>query len=161
MKSLPYSDNIEELEQIDKVKSRVLKFVMYKKRTEAEIRNKFHNTFDEKIFEQVMEELKSLDYINDYNYIERAVNEFVALKNMSIKEIKFKLLSKGINSDDIENYISKNYDYLKEFEENSAKNIFLKKSDSMELIDIKFFLKKKGYMEESIKNAELIYTGDN
>ena len=78
MKSLPYSDNIEELEQIDKVKSRVLKFVMYKKRTEAEIRNKFHNTFDEKIFEQVMEELKSLDYINDYNYIERAVNEFVA-----------------------------------------------------------------------------------
>ncbi len=161
MKNLPYSENIEELEKIDQVKSRVLKFIMYKKRTEQEIRNKFHNTFDNDIFEQVIEELKELGYIDDNNYIERAVNEYISLMNMSIKELKYKLLSKGVKSDTIDDYFSDNYDRLLEFEEKSAENIFLKKSSLMEIQDIKLFLRKKGYMEESIKNAEHIYTGNN
>ncbi len=161
MEILPYSENIEELEQIDKVKSRVLKFIMYKKRTETEIRNKFRNTFDDNIFEQVIEELKELGYIDDNNYIERAVNEYISLKNMSMKELKYKLLSKGIKSDIIDDYFSENYDKLLEFEEKSAENIFLKKSSLMEIQDIKLFLRKKGYMEESIKNAEHLYTRNN
>lgn len=161
MEILPYSENIEELEQIDKVKSRVLKFIMYKKRTETEIRNKFRNTFDENIFEQVIEELKELGYIDDNNYIERAVNEYINLKNMSMKELKYKLLSKGIKSDIIDDYFSNNYDTLIEFEEKSAENIFIKKFSLMEIQDIKLFLRKKGYMEESIKNAEHIYTRNN
>ena len=161
MKNLPYSENIEELEKIDKVKSRVLKYIMYKKRTEQEIRNKFHNAFDDNIFEQVIEELKELGYINDDSYIERAVNEYISLKNMSIKELKYKLLAKGIKSDVIDDYFSNNYDRLLEFEEKSAENIFLKKSSLMEMQDVKLFLRKKGYMEESIKNAEHLYIRNN
>lgn len=161
MEILPYSENFEELEQIDKVKSRVLKYIMYKKRTETEIRNKFRNTFDDNIFEQVIEELKELGYIDDNNYIERAVDEYISLKNMSMKELKYKLLSKGIKSDIIDDYFSYNYDKLLEFEEKSAENIFLKKSSLMEVQDIKLFLRKKGYMEESIKNAEHLYTRNN
>ena len=96
MEHLQFSANLEKLEEIDKVKSRVLKYIFYKKRTENEIRNKFKDTFDQDIFEQVIEQLKELGYINDTNYIDRAVNEFIALKCMSMKELKYKLLAKGL-----------------------------------------------------------------
>ena len=32
---------------------------------------------------------KELNYINDSSYVERAVKEYMALKNMSIKEISY------------------------------------------------------------------------
>ena len=155
-----FSDNLEELEKIDNVKSRVLKYIVYKKRTEAEIRNKFKNEFDDNIFEQVIDQLKELGYINDENYIDRAVSEFIALKSLSIKELKYKLLSKGVKSNDIEDYLSNNYDELKEYEINSARKLFSKKASSMDTQEVKMFLRKKGYTEESIKDAEYFYTGN-
>ena len=154
-------DKLERLEEIDGVKSRVLKYIVYKKRTEIEVRNKFKGVFDEDIFEQVIENLKDLGYIDDVNYIDRAVNEYISLKNMSIKEIKYKLLSKGINKNLIEDYFSNNYEELEEYEMKSAENIFLKKMHTMDENEIKLFLRKKGYLEESIKNAEYIYTRNN
>ena len=154
-------EKLERLEELDKVKSRVLKYIVYKKRTEFEVRNKFKGVFNEDIFEDVIENLKELGYINDENYIDRAVNEYTSLKNMSIKEIKYKLLSKGINKSLLEDYFSKNYDQLLEYEAKSAENIYLKKISTMEEIEVKLFLRKKGYMEESIKNAEYIYTRNN
>ena len=160
MKHLQFSNNLEKLEEIDKVKSRVLKYIVYKKRTEKEIRNKFSDTFDEEIFEQVIEQLKELGYINDTNYIDRAVNEFIALKSMSIRELKYKLISKGLSSNLIEDYCSANYEELLEYEKKSAEKIMLKKLPTMDIQEVKLFLRKKGYMEESIKNAEHLYTGD-
>ena len=151
-------EKLERIEELDKVKSRVLKYIVYKKRTELEVRNKFKGIFDDDIFEEVIENLKNLGYISDENYIDRAVNEYTSLKNMSIKEIKYKLLNKGINKSLIEDYFSKNYDQLLEHEAKSAENIYLKKISTTEELEVKLFLRKKGYMEESIKNAEHIYT---
>mgnify|MGYP002579643163 CR=1 FL=1 len=65
-------------------------------------------------------------YIDDLNYIDRAVNEFVALKNLSIREIKYKLFAKGLSNDIIDEYISSNFDELMEYEIKSAKNIIIK-----------------------------------
>ncbi len=154
-------EKLKRLEEVDKVKSRVLKYIVYKKRTENDIRNKFKNEFDDDIFEEVIENLKDLGYINDESYIDRAVNEFMALKNMSLKEIKYKLLSKGINKNLIEDYFSNNYDQLLEYEIKSAENLYLKKISTMEENEVKLFLRKKGYMEDSIKNAEYVYTRNN
>ena len=154
-------EKLKRLEEVDKVKSRVLKYIVYKKRTENDIRNKFKNEFDDDIFEEVIENLKDLGYINDESYIARAVNEFMALKNMSLKEIKYKLLSKGINKNLIEDYFSNNYDQLLEYETKSAENLYLKKISTMEENEVKLFLRKKGYMEDSIKNAEYVYTRNN
>lgn len=161
IESLNFTNDIEKLkrlEELDKVKSRVLKYIVYKKRTETDIRNKFKSVFDDDIFEEVIENLKKLGYINDENYIDRAVNEYTSLKNMSIKEIKYKLLNKGINKSLIEDYFSNNYDQLQDYEMKSAENLFLKKINTMDENEVKLFLRKKGYMEESIKNAEYIYT---
>lgn len=161
MEHLQFSNNLEKLEEIDNVKSRVLKYIVYKKRTETEIRNKFRDTFDEEIFEQVIQQLKELGYIDDTNYIDRAVNEFIALRSMSIRELKYKLLSKGLKSNLIEDYFSANYEDLLEYEAKSAEKIMLKKLPTMDIQEVKLFLRKKGYMEESIKNAEHLYTGDS
>lgn len=145
--------SLDEFEKFDKMKSKVLKYVIYKKRTEQEIRKKFEKEFDENILNDIIEELKENKYIDDFNYIERAVNEFVNLKSLSIKEIKYKLYSKGIKSNLIDDYISANIDELKEYEVKSAYKIINKKMNSMETEDIKLYLLRKGYCEDNIRQA--------
>lgn len=140
-------------EEFDNLKTKMLKYIMYKKRTEKEIRQKFAN-MDEQMVDEAIEYLKEAGYINDLNYIERAVSEYVNINTLSIKEIKYKLMSKGIDSKLIEDYISNNIDMLQEYEEASAQKIYNKKINTMEKIEIYSFLRKKGYREDSIKQIE-------
>ena len=144
---------MEYIEEFDKLKTKVLKYIMFKKRTEQEVRQKFREDSIE-LLNDVIEELKELNYINDENYINRAVNEFKNLKNMSIKEIEYKLMTKGIKKDIISNYICKNKEELLDYELNSAKNIFIKKQNAIATEEIINYLKKKGYLEETIKIAK-------
>ena len=142
-----------DIEEFDKYKTIVLKYALYKKRTEKEIRLKFGNTIDSEILDDIIEELKENKYIGDEQYIKRAVNEYVSLKNLSIKELKYKLISKGISMDMLEDYISSHREEIEEYEKQSAENIVIKKSVNMDENDIKAYLIKKGYKEENIKNA--------
>lgn len=144
---------IEELEEFDKLKTKVLKYIMYKKRTEQEIRRKFSNIDNQEMLEDVIENLKEIGYISDENYIERAVAEFMNLNNLSIKELKYKLMSKGINSNVMDNYFDKHLEELEKYEINSARNIILKKQFSMEEQQLIQYLLKKGYRMDSIKQA--------
>lgn len=146
-------NNFLKLQEFDKMKSKVLKYALYKKRTEQEIRQKFSKELEENMLDDIIEILKSNSYIDDYNYIERTVREYINLKNLSIKEVKYKLFSKGIKTSLIEEYISENEELLNDFEQKSAYNIVLKKRNSMTDEDIQIFLMKKGYREESIKQA--------
>ena len=130
--------SLEEFEKFDKMKSKVLKYVLYKKRTEQEVRQKFSKELEENILNDIIEELKDNSYIDDYNYIERAINEFVNLKSLSIKEIKYKLYSKGVKSSLIEEYINKNIDTLQEYEEKSACKIYNKKINAMNSCEIQY-----------------------
>lgn len=146
-------DNLDYLEEYDKLKTKVLKYILYKKRTEKEIMQKFSFGIEEEILEDIIDELKEAGYIDDNNYIERAISEFMALKNLSIKEIKYKLFAKGLNSDIIDEYISNHNDELNDYEIQSIKNIFYKKQISKDEEDIKQMLLKKGYKLENIKEA--------
>ncbi len=141
------------IEEYDKQKTKVLKYVLYKKRTIKEIQTKFNMQIEENMLEDIIEELKENGYISDENYIERAVAEFMALKNFSIKEIKYKLMSKGITNSIIEDYLQAHQEELEEYEQKSAKNIVIKKSMNMDENEIKQYLMKKGYTQESIENA--------
>jgi len=140
------------IEEFDKLKTKVLKYIMFKKRTEQEIRQKFREDSGE-LLDDVIEELKEIGYINDTKYIDKAVNEFKNLKNMSIKEIEYKLMTKGLKKDIINNYIYENKEDLLNYEINSAKNILIKKQNILEQEEIITYLKKKGYLEETIKIA--------
>ena len=140
------------IEEFDKEKTKVLKYVLYKKRTEQEIRRKFINQIEENMLEDIIEYLKEAKYIDD-ELIKKTVNNFIALKNMSIKEIEYKLLAKGLDKKEIENYLCENREELEQYEIKSAKNIVYKKSISMEEEDIKQYLLKKGYEAENISKA--------
>ena len=124
-------DNIEEF---DKLKTKVLKYIMYKKRTEREVIQKFSSSVDQNLLEDVIEHLKEIGYINDENYIERAVNEFMAINTLSIKEMK-------------------NKDEILEYEINCARKIIIKKQTQMEKEEIEQFLYRKGYSSENIREA--------
>lgn len=140
------------IEEFDKLKTKVLKYILYKKRTEQEVRQKFKLDSGE-LLDDVIEELKELGYIDDRVYMEKAVKEYMNLKNLSIKEIEFKLMSKGIKKTLIDDYIYNKREELLEYELKSATNIINKKVSSTEEVEVLNYLKKKGYMEESLKIA--------
>ena len=104
------------IEEFDEQKTKVLKYIIYKKRSEQEIRNKFSKTIDENMLEDIIDYLKEAGYINDKEFIEKTINNFKLLKNLSIKEMKYKLLAKGLDKDDIEDYFYENKEELEEYE---------------------------------------------
>ncbi len=133
------------VEEFDIQKTKVFKYIMFKKRTESEIRNKFRSQIEEDMLEDIIQYLKEAGYINDYNFIDKQVNEYMNLKNMSIQEIKYKLMTKGIDKRLIEKYIEEHYEELQEYENKSAENIKTKKSNQMDEKEIEQYLYKKGY----------------
>lgn len=141
------------IEEFDKQKTRILKYILYKKRSEGEVRTKFSGTMDENLLDDVIEYLKEAKYIDDKDYIRKTVNNFIALKNLSIRELKYKLLAKNLNKNDIEDYLYDNKEELEEYEKKSSGNIIYKKSSSMEQDEIKQYLLKKGYKIENIQKA--------
>ena len=143
------------IEEFDKAKTKVMNYIMYKKRTEYEVRNKFSKALEENLLNDIIEYVKEAGYLSDTEYIKRTILEFKALNNLSIKEIKYKLYSKGIESSLIEDYFSENSDELYEYELKSAKNIFFKKQNTMDEDEIENYLRKKGYKEEIIKQARV------
>lgn len=140
------------IEEFDKCKTKVLKYILYKKRTEQEIINKFSNEIEENLLEDIIQYLKDAKYIDDKEYIRKTINNFMSIRNLSIKEIQYKLLSKGLSKRDIEDYISNNKEELENYEIKSAKNIIYKK-DSLESEEIIQFLLRKGYKLDNIKKA--------
>ena len=141
------------IEEFDKAKTKVMNYIMYKKRTEYEVRNKFIKILEENLLNDIIEYVKEAGYLSDTEYIAIAVSEFQDLNNLSRKEIKYKLYSKGIENSLIEDYFSENRNELNDYELKSAKNIFIKKQSTMNEEEIKNYLMKKGYREDIIKEA--------
>jgi len=141
------------IEEFDKAKTKVMNYIMYKKRTEYEVRNKFSKTLEENLLNDIIEYVKEAGYLSDTAYIDRAVSEFKALNNLSRKEIKYKLYSKGVENSLIEDYFSENAEELGEYELKSAKNIVIKKQGAIDEEEIENYLRKKGYREDIIKQA--------
>lgn len=140
--------DFEKLKEFEKQKIKVMNFIMYKKRTEYEVRQKFSRTMDEDTLGEIIEYIKEAGYLSDKDYIERAVNEFMALKNLSIFEIRNKLYAKGISRDDIDDYIAEHREELQEYEERSRENIIRKKSAIMNEQELNNFLYKKGFHKD-------------
>ena len=139
------------VEEFDRLKTKVMNYIMYKKRTEYEVKNKFSKTIEENLLNDIIEYVKEAGYLSDTKYIERAIQEFISLNNLSRKEVRYKLYSKGIQNDLIEDYFSIHSDELYEYELKSAENIKIKKQSTMDEDEIKNYLRKKGYIEDIIK----------
>ena len=62
------------IEEFDQQKTKVLKYILYKKRTESEIRTKFSKEMEENLLEDIIEYLKEAKYIDDKEYIRKTEN---------------------------------------------------------------------------------------
>lgn len=145
-------ERFEEAERIEKVRNKMIKYILYKKRTEQEVRMKFEDE-DQEIVEDAIEYFKEQKYIDDNDYIVRSMNEFKAIKHLSIKEVVYKLTSKGVNKKILDEYICQNKENMLEYEISSAKAIILKKRGSQEDKTIRDYLFRKGYMSETVNIA--------
>lgn len=150
---MEYMKSFEEAEKIDKLRSKMMKYILYKKRTEMEVRQKFCDE-DENAVEDAIEYFKELNYIDDENYIQRSMQEFINLKNLSLKEISYKLCQKGVNKRLVEDYIAKHEDELFAYELQSAKRIWNKKIQNSDENSVKEFLYKKGYTQTTIQKIQ-------
>ena len=144
IENLESSLDFKKLKEFDKQKTKVFKYITYKKRTEQEVRKKFKGQIEDEMLEEIIEYLKEAKYLDDYDFIERQVREYMNLKTLSIKEIKYKLMTKGLDRKLIEQYIDKNYEELNEYEKRCAEKIKQKKSGSSEE-EIRQYLYRKGY----------------
>ena len=138
------------IEEFDEAKTRVMKYIVYKRRTEQEVRTKFKSTIDDNMLEDIIDYLKDAGYLDDNEYIEKAINNFKLLKNLSLFEVKNKLFAKGISKDSIDDYFYENKEDLNEYERKSISNLIYKKQKDMELEEIKQYLLKKGYKSDNI-----------
>lgn len=150
---MEYTENFEEAKKRDQLRSKMLRYILYKKRTEQEVRQKFCEE-DENEVEDAIEYFKELHYIDDWNYIERSLQEFINLKNLSIKEISYKLCQKGVNKGLLEDYMGKHEEELLTYEIHSARKIWDKKIANSDEKSIKEFLYRKGYKAETLRKLE-------
>lgn len=137
--------NFDKLKEFDEQKTKVFKYITYKKRTEQEVRNKFRGQIDEDMIEEIIDYLKEAKYLDDYEFIEKQVREYMNLKTMSITEMKYKLSAKGLDRKLIEKYIDNNYEELREYEKRCIEKIKAKKAGTMEEQELNQYLYRKGY----------------
>lgn len=141
------------IEEFEEYKTKVMSYILYKKRTEYEIRKKFCNSIEENMLEDIIEYVKEAGYINDKEYVKKLFSEYMNLKSMSIREIKNKVYSKGIYADYIEDYINENRETLEEYELNSAKRLIEKKQNVKDPKKLKLYLLNKGFDSEILSKA--------
>lgn len=142
------------VEEFDQYKTKVMSYVLYKKRTEYEVRNKFCHTIEEDMLDDIIEYIKEAGYINDAEYVKKLFSEYMTLKAMSIREIKNKVYSKGVYVDYIEDYISENKEALEEYELNSIKKIIDKKKNQAQPQKLMAYLLNRGFEPDLIAKIE-------
>lgn len=133
------------------IEEKLMKYVVFKKRTEKEVKEKCKILkYDEELIEEIIEYLKDNSYIDDENYVCKYIQNVMRLKKCSINEIKIDLLKRGINEDLIDTYINEE---VEEFELNSAKLLAEKKIKTMELEKVKRYLLNKGFSYSNVSKA--------
>ena len=141
-------------EEFDKYKTKVMTYILYKKRTESEVRKKFCSVIEEEILDDIIEYVKEAGYINDQEYIKKLVQEYMNIKEMSIRELKLKLYQKGIYADEINDYINENREMLEEYELNSARKVFDKKKNLNDKQKITRYLLNRGFDPDILSKIE-------
>ena len=57
------------IEEFEKQKTKVMNYIMYKKRTQQEVKNKFINQIPSDILQEIIEYVKQAGYLDDNDYI--------------------------------------------------------------------------------------------
>lgn len=146
---------MEKTPEYIKARGKAIKYIMYKFRTEHEVRNKLLELeFNEDIIDKVIFDLIELEYINDNEYVKKFIESNKKSKKNSKSMIKLKLRDKGIDIVTIDKYFIEN-----DFNEiDTIKNILLKKrfSSNLEYEEknkIIAYCVRKGFCLSDVKKA--------
>lgn len=134
------------------IDSKLMKYVIFKKRTEHEVREKCKTlNYTSEYIDEIIDYLKEAEYINDDIYITKYINNLLKLKNSSVAEVKLDFMKRGIDFDKVDSDLVES---LYEHEKESAIYLAAKKYKSGDSIDkIKRYLNGKGYVYANISNA--------
>ena len=135
------------------VDDKVMHYVLFKRRTENEVRNKCKLLkYNEDKTEEVIAYLKEAGYINDKVYIQKYIANVKILKHISKNEIRMDLMRRGVNMDWIDDALAD--ESLEEFEIESATYLMNKKLRAGEELEkVKKHLRNKGYSYNNILKA--------
>lgn len=135
------------------VDDKVMRYVLFKKRTENEVRNKCKLLkYDENKTEEVIDYLKEAGYINDKVYIQKYIANVKILKHASKNEIRIDLMRRGVDIDWIDDALAE--ESLEEFELDSATYLVNKKLRAGEELEkVKKYLQNKGYSYTNVLKA--------
>ena len=131
---------------------KLVSYVLYKKRTISEVREKCKNLgLTEEDINEIIEYLIENGYLDDEKYVMKYILEVIKLKKKSRQEIKIDLIRRGINEQLIEKYLTEE---LRIFEIKCAKELAIKKYKSCkDILKVKKYLMSKGYAREAINIA--------
>ena len=143
-KELAESD-IEEINEqcnFTKAKKQAIKYILYKARTSFEVVKKLEILgYDEDIIEKVVQELKSLSYIDDELYVEKYIKDAINLKKYGNHRIKIELQRKGIKDD----IINKKLEELNIDEKEQLRFMIEKRINRYQSIELKTLNKLRSY----------------
>ncbi len=134
---------ILETEVYSAAKSAAVSFLALKLRTAFEVEQKLSEMgYDEATIEKVVENLKEINYIDDYNYACKYIAEKTKLKPKSVKLLSLELSQKGI-PDDI---IGSAFEAFELDEEAVAVELLRKKYSKYSSFDEKTIQKMKTFL---------------
>lgn len=148
--------SIKENIEFHAAKSAALRFVAIKLRCVHEVRDKLNQEgFSGFTTDKVIEELKSLGYLNDKLYVQKYIYDRSKLKPKSKRMLRMELIGKGLADDDIDSVL----DEWRIDETSVAYGLAKKKFGKYNLHDekifkkIQLFLRHRGFSFETILDA--------
>jgi regulatory protein len=137
-------------------KSKATRYVSFTLRCEGQIRNKLKlEGYDIEVIDRVIEDLKSLGYINDKMYVQKYLYDRIKLKPKSKKLLRYELQKKGVSLEDIDEVLSS----WKMNEQDVVEGLIKKKFGKYDLSNPKIikrvysFLGHRGFSTEIINDA--------
>lgn len=146
----------EEKEALEQAKTRILRFLSFRPRSEKEIIGFISKKgFDEKIISHAVEQLKNLKFIDDTEFAKWWIEQRQTFNVKSKFIIKGELLQKGVDKEIINDLLEKTGDdyqtALLTFEKNKHK--FKNYSGREFFQKASAFLQRKGFSFETIKKV--------
>ncbi|HHW32441.1 MAG TPA: regulatory protein RecX [Clostridiaceae bacterium] len=149
----------EELELIrndilyNSARSAAIRYVSLMLRCESEVRNKLKTDgYEQSTIDKVIEDLKSLGYINDKLYAQKYVYDRMKLKPKSKRLLRFELQKRGISTEDIEEVLSD----FKMNEQDIIESLIKRKFGKYDLNDPKIYKRAFSFLVYRGFNTELI-----
>ncbi|MBI2621917.1 MAG: RecX family transcriptional regulator [Candidatus Levybacteria bacterium] len=145
---------------IDRYYNLSLRFLSYRPRSEKEIKDYLKKKkIDENIQAQIIEKLKSYNFINDEDFVKFWIEQRTKFKHKPIRVIEFELRQKGINRDLI-NEVLLSFEQTKTVDLESARRLAAKKLDFYRGLDsqkrrekVMSFLLRKGFNYDIVKKV--------